>query len=364
MPSLFDSYKLGNLMLKNRIVMAPMTRSRSPDLSPSAATVLYYQQRASAGLIVTEGAPISEESRGQAFTPGIYTPDQINQWKKVTEAVHSKGGVIFMQLWHVGRASHVSLQPGRGAPVSSVAKRGENQVAYAFDENGEARPLPQSEPRALATEEVPRVTRDFVQAAKNAMTAGFDGIEIHGANGYIFEQFINGALNNRTDRYGGSIENRIRFALETVDAIAAAIGKEKVGIRLAPYGRFGDMHAFHDEEETWLTMAKELSSRNIAYVHISDQHSLGQQAIPKDFTDKFREAYRGTLIVAGGYDKESGQRVLDTNRADLIAIGRPFIANPDLVERMKNGWPLAEPDRKTFYGGGEQGYVDYPFYED
>lgn len=361
MPALFDSYRLGPLALRNRVVMAPMTRSRSRMLVPDASTALYYRQRATAGLIITEGSPVSIEGRGQAFTPGIHTRAQIAGWRKVTDAVHAEGGKIFVQLWHVGRSSHTSLQEG-ALPVCPVAVAAAGQVAYALDTDGVARPLPVSTPRALATAEIPRVTADFVQAARNALEAGFDGVELHGANGYLFEQFINGGLNLRTDRYGGSIGNRLRFTLETIDAIAGEIGSERIGIRLAPFGRYGDLHPFAGEEATWLALARALSTRSLAYAHLCDQKNRNCQAMPAGFARQFRESYRGTLIIAGGYDKARGQAALDEGLVDLVAFGRPFIANPDLVERMRNDWPLAEADPASVYGGGEKGYIDYPEY--
>src|SRR5580698_3765611 len=310
MHSLFDPYDLGPIRLANRIVMAPMTRSRARNaaLAPDADTALYYAQRASAGLIITEGAPITVQGRGWAFTPGIHTLDQIAGWRGVTDAVHARGGLIFAQIWHVGRANHISLQKDRQAPVSSVTTRAEGVVSFSFDEAGNSAFLPQSQPRALEIEEIAEVTSDFVQAARNSRVAQMDGVELHAANGYLFEQFINGALNTRRDRYGGkAIENRLRFTLETVDAVAAEIGSQCTGIRLSPFGRYNDMHPFEDEEETYLTLARELSSRQLAYVHLSDQETLGEQAIPQEFVEKFRRAYAGTLILAGGFTRESAQ---------------------------------------------------------
>jgi len=359
MPSIFDSYRLGPVEMKNHIVMAPMTRSRAMTLAPDDDTVTYYRQRAGAGLIITEGTPVSEQGRGYAYTPGIYTPDQIAGWRRVTDAVHAEGGKIFCQLWHVGRQSHVSLQPGRGAPVSSMAVVARID-AWGFDDNGVACAIPSSPPRALSTAEVAGVTATFVLAARNAMEAGFDGVEIHGANGYLFEQFINGGLNQRTDRYGGSIDNRLRFALETVDAVAAAIGADRTGIRLAPFGSYGDMHRFADETETWLAMARALGRRDLAYVHISDQTTLGQPGIPDAFVDLFRKTYAKRLILAAGFHQATAQAALETGRADLIAIGRLFISNPDLIERFRRGAPIVPPDPATFYTGGRRGYIDYP----
>lgn len=362
-PSLFEPYHLGLSKLGNRIVMAPMTRARAPDEIPNEQTALYYRQRANAGLIVTEGSQISREGQGHIFTPGIYTPEMVAGWRAVTDAVHAEGGTIFIQLWHVGRSSHVSIQESGQPPVSSMARLASNQRTYAWDGSNQPGYVLQSQPRALKAEEIPRVTRDFVTAAANARAAGFDGVEIHGSNGYLFEQFINGELNTRDDRYGGSIENRLRFVLETVDAVAARIGRECTGIRLSPFGRFNDMHGYDNEEETWLTLAGELSTRRIAYVHLCDQASLGVQAIPEGFLPKFRQVYQGTLIVAGDYTRDRAQRTLDERGADLIAFGRPFIGNPDLVARLANGWPLAVADRASYYGGGAEGYTDFPAYQ-
>ena len=362
MPSIFDQFHLGPHGLRNRLVMAPMTRSRAVSHDPDDDTVLYYAQRASAGLIITEGTPISEEGRGYAYTPGIYSAAQVEGWRRVTDAVHDRGGAIFCQLWHVGRQSHVSLQPGGRLPVSSAAVAANVEV-WGFDANGNAISVPASVPRPLETGEIARVVAGIVAAAGNAMEAGFDGVEIHAANGYLFEQFINGALNTRTDRYGGSVENRLRFVLEALDAITQAIGELRTGIRVAPFGRFGDMHSYPDEEATWLAVAEAFSKRTLAYVHLSDQETLGAEAIPAGFVDKFRAHYSGNLILAGGFEKQTAQAALDAGRAELIAIGRPFIANPDLVERYRNDWPVETPDRALFYTGGKRGYVDYLPYQ-
>ncbi|MEQ1537397.1 MAG: alkene reductase [Sphingorhabdus sp.] len=363
MPSIFSSYSLGDLTLKNRIVMAPMTRARAADFNPDSLTALYYAQRATAGLIITEGLPISQEARGAPAIPGIYTAEQVRRWRKVTDAVHAEGGLIFAQIWHVGRAGHVQMQVGSQPLVSSVDTQADAKT-FGVDENGVSGLIPQSKPRALRADEIPRVIEDYVIAARNAVEAGFDGIEIHGANGYLPEQFINGALNTRTDAYGGSIENRIRFPLELVDAVLKEVGAKHAGIRLAPFGRFNDMHPFADESETWLALAAELSKRELAYVHISDQETLGAQAIPDGFVDQFRKAYTGTLMVAGGYQRENGQEALDVGRADLIAIGRPFLTNPDLVARLQNNWPQTPIDPTVFYGtAGAEGYVTYKPYQ-
>ncbi|MCP2138612.1 2,4-dienoyl-CoA reductase-like NADH-dependent reductase (Old Yellow Enzyme family) [Rhizobium sp. SLBN-94] len=365
MANLFQPYDFHGIQLPNRIVMAPMTRSRSPTLVPTASTALYYSQRASAGLIISEGIPISPEGRGYLYTPGIYDRDQVDGWRLVTDAVHMARGRIFAQLWHVGRISHTSLQPDKGSPVSSVATVAATSTAFAYDDAGTPEKQPCSAPRALRTEEVSRLVQDFVQASLNSLDAGFDGVELHGANGYIFEQFISAALNDRTDQYGGSIENRLRFLLEVIDATIDAIGDYRVGLRISPFGRLHDMEPFDSEAETWLALMEELNQRPVAYLHLSDQHTIGDAAlpgIPADFLKSLRQAFKGTLMAAGGFDKTSGQEALDSGLLDLIAIGRPFISNPDLVERLKNNWPTTPADRGVYYGEGDSGYIDYPRY--
>ncbi len=362
MSKLFEPFDLAGLRLKNRIVMAPMTRSRALDHVPNAATALYYAQRASAGLIVSEGVPITPEGRGYLYTPGIYSEEQLKGWRMVTDAVHAAGGHIFAQLWHVGRISHVSLQAEGQPPVSSTSAVAASSTSFAYDDSGVAGQQPCSTPRALPTDEIARVTSDYVQAARNALEVGFDGVELHGANGYLFEQFINEGVNDRDDRYGGSIENRLRFPLEVVDAVSEAVGSDKVGLRISPFGRLSDMGPFPSEAATWLAMMTELNKREIAYLHLSDQHTIGGEGIPDDVVHSLRSAYKGTLMAAGGFDKASGDDAISSQLLDLIAIGRPFISNPDLVERLTNEWPVAPPDREAFYGGTESGYVDYPRY--
>jgi 2,4-dienoyl-CoA reductase-like NADH-dependent reductase (Old Yellow Enzyme family) len=363
MSKLFDAYNLAGTILSNRIVMAPMTRSRAVHSIPDDQTARYYAQRASAGLIVTEGSQISIEGRGYLFTPGIHTDEQIAGWRKVTDEVHERGGRIFVQLWHVGRISHVTLQQHGAVPVSSVNGRAQNATAFAYDAAGVPNAVPVSTPRALTIFEIGRVVADFVRAAQNALTAGFDGVELHGANGYLFEQFLNPNVNDRDDAYGGTPANRMRFLLETVDAVSEAIGPAKTGIRLSPFGRLHDMPAYASEESDWLTVARELSSRDIAYIHLSDQQTLGETAIEKSFVQKFRDAYAGTLILAGGFDKSLAEQAIESGVADLIAFGRPYISNPDLVERFRNEYPLAPFHRSTFYGGSAEGYTDYPSHE-
>ena len=362
MNNLFTPYDLAGLTLPNRAVMAPITRSRTANGVPDVLTERYYSQRASAGLIVSEGIAVSQQGTGYLFTPGLFTDEQGQAWRRVTDAVHAQGGRIFAQLWHVGRNSHVSLQQDGKAPVSSVARRPRDVNAYAWAAPGVPGQVPTSEPRALDTHEVAAIVGDFVAAGRRAMQAGFDGVEIHGVNGYLFEQFINGELNTRQDRYGGSIDNRLRLLLETIDALSAAIGGRHVGVRISPFGRLYDMHPFEDEKQTWLTLAAELGRRELAYVHLSDQRTLGADCEAAFFTH-FRKAYPGTLIVAGGFDQAGAEVALQAGKADLIGFGTPFVANPDLVERMQHHWPLAQAQRETFYGlHGARGYTDYPRY--
>ncbi|WP_308921174.1 alkene reductase [Janthinobacterium sp. J1-1] len=357
---LFNSYDLSGLDLANRVVMAPMTRSRAANGVADVLTERYYSQRASAGLIITEGIAVSRQGTGYLFTPGLYTDDQGQAWRRVTDAVHAAGGRIFAQLWHVGRNSHVSLQEAGAAPVSPVARRAHGVQTYAWTAPGVPGHVATSAPRALATEEVAAIASDFVAAGRRAMQAGFDGVEVHGANGYLFEQFINGELNTRDDRYGGSMENRLRLLLDTIDGLIAAIGARHVGVRISPFGRLYDMHGYDDEAGTWLALAQELGKRNLAYVHLSDQRTLGADCDTSFFV-QFRKAYAGTLIVAGGFDRDSAEAALQDGKADLIGFGQTFVANPDLVERMAHGWPLAQARRETLYGlHGATGYTDYP----
>lgn len=364
MSQLFTPYDLAGLSLPNRVVMAPMTRSRAETGVPDGHTATYYAQRASAGLLITEGAPVSQEGSGYLYTPGLYTDEQEAGWARVTQAVHDRGGRIFAQLWHVGRISHTSLQPDGAAPVSASAQRGEGAFSFAIGPDGQPGQQPASTPRALETGEVARVTTDFVAAAKRAIRAGFDGVEIHGANSYLFEQFLNANSNQRTDRYGGSIENRLRFLTETIDAVAAEIGIERIGIRISPFGRLSGMAAYDDETETWLAVAEALEARQPAYVHLSDQLTIGGEAMPAGFPSQFCKTFTGTLIAAGGFTQETGEQALKDGALDLIAFGKPFIANPDLVERMQNGLPVNTAPREAFYGGGgAAGYTDFPTWD-
>ncbi|MCA2015871.1 alkene reductase [Vibrio tritonius] len=363
MTVLFDDYVLSGKPLKNRAVVAPMTRARAPGNVPNEATVRYYAQRTDAGLIVTEGTPISQQGCGFVDCPGIWNQPQIEAWRKVTQQVHDLGSVIFTQIWHVGRISHVSLQPNGQAPVSSTATQAIHSKAFGYDKQGQPGFVTTSKPHQLTTDEVQAIVNEFAQAAENAMAAGFDGVEIHGANGYLVEQFINGAVNDRQDQYGSeSIDNRVRFALEVVDACIARIGADKVGIRLSPFGRLHELGDFPQEAETFLHLAAELDKRQIAYVHIMDQASRGAPAMPDGFLARFRRAFTGPLILAGGLDLAKANQLLDSGVIDLAAFGASYIANPDLVERYRHGWPIAIPNQDLYYGGDEHGYTDYPTY--
>lgn len=362
MKKLLETHTLAGLNLANRIVMAPMTRARRPDYVADEETAAYYRQRSTAGLIVTEGTPVSPEGQGYINVPGIWSEEQTAGWKLVTNAVHNAGGRIFAQLWHVGRMSHISLQPGGEAPVSSTTKPVRNpkfQIFTVKDDGSEGFVEP-SVPRALTTAEVARVTADFVQGARNAEKAGFDGVELHAANGYLFEQFLNPILNDRTDRYGGSVENRARFTLETIDALIEVLGSDRVGIRLAPHNQQFDMEDYDGVEETYFYLADELAKRNVAYVHLNDNWAAGRSVIDDAFLTEFRSHFPGTIILAGAMTFERGEQLVEGGIIDLPAFGQPYIANPDLVERYRDDVALAEPDRETYYGGGHEGYTDYP----
>ncbi|MRX41538.1 alkene reductase [Flavobacterium sp. LC2016-23] len=361
--NIFKPVSLGFLKLKNRISMAPMTRARNADGIPNSDNALYYSQRAGAGLIITEGTAISETSKGVLYIPGLYTPGQVEGWKKVTKAVHEKGSVIFAQLWHVGRVSHSSNQPGGIAPVGPSDIQATTSFAWGYDENGKEGPVISSKPRALSTNEVKDVINDFVKAAKNAIKAGFDGVELHGANGYLIEQFLNPFVNNRTDEYGGTIEKRSKFLLDVVDAAIEAVGNDKVAIRLTPYGGLGDLPHYDEIEATYHYLANELTKRNLAYVHLMDQQSKGSHALPDGFPERFRSWYDGVIILAGSMTKEKAEKLINAGTIDIAGFGEPFISNPDLVARLENNWELTPPDRNLYYGLGNHGYTDWETYK-
>jgi N-ethylmaleimide reductase len=366
MTTLFDSLTLGDLTLSNRVIMAPLTRMRSqqPGNIPYALNADYYAQRASAGLIISEATQISQQGQGYPATPGIHSQEQIHGWKLVTDAVHKHHGKIFLQLWHVGRISHSSHQPDQGLPVapSAIASTGLTFTA-------QWQQVPFETPRALRSDEIPGIIANYRQAAVNAKTAGLDGVEVHGANGYLLDQFLQDGSNQRTDNYGGSIENRARLLLAAVDASIDVWGATRVGVRLSPYGTFNDMHD-SDPMALFTYVLKQLSARGIAYVHLIEPRATsagGNDHIADDAPNTstlFREHFNGVLISAGGYTRDSAIAAVKSQQADAIAFGRLFIANPDLPQRLKINAPLNPYDRNTFYGGAEQGYTDYAFMQE
>ena len=352
---LFSPFELGDLRLPNRIVMAPLTRSRATKdtLAPNDLNAEYYAQRASAGLIISEATQITQEGQGYVWTPGIYSEAQVEGWKKVTNAVHAEGGLIFIQLWHVGRVSHVSLQPGGAAPVAPSAIPAKTQTFLA---SGRA---DVSTPRALRLDEIPRLIAEYKTAAENAKRAGFVGVEIHGANGYLIDQFLKDGTNKRTDSYGGPIENRIRFALEVTDAVLGVWDKARVGIRLSPVSPANDA-LDSDPASVFFPLVEALSQRGLAYIHVIEGATGGARDIaPFDFVG-LRKAFGGAYIANNAYTRELAIETLQAGRADLIAFGKLFISNPDLVERLRENAPLNAPHLETFYGGDALGYTDYP----
>ena len=357
MTALLSPIKLGRYDLPNRIVMAPLTRNRAAAGNvPQTMNAEYYAQRASAGLIITEASQISPQGLGYPATPGIYSPEQVEGWKLVTQAVHQKGGRIFIQLWHVGRISHPSLQPNGELPVapSAIAPAG-----MASTYTGEQ---PFVTPRALETDEIPGIIQQYRQAAENALAAGFDGVEIHGANGYLLDQFLQDGSNQRSDQYGGSIENRTRLLLEVTEAVVAVWGADRVGIRLSPNGTFNDMHD-SDPAALFDYVVSALNRFELAYLHLVEPRWTSptpESDITALKAGHFRPLYHGTLITAGGYDRQQGNEVIAAGQADLVAYGRWFISNPDLPARFAQEAPLNAYDRSTFYGGDEKGYTDYP----
>jgi N-ethylmaleimide reductase len=357
---IFSTFNLGNIELKNRIVMAPMTRSRATtDHIPNDIMVKYYQQRAEAGLIITEGTSPSPNGVGYPRIPGIYNEAQIQGWKKITDAVHSKKGKLFLQLMHTGRVSHMdNMKPGAKimAP-SAIAMSGE---MYTDSKGLQPYPVPQE----MTPDDILQTQNEFVQAAVNAIEAGFDGVEIHGANGYLLDQFINPVSNHRTDDYGGSTHNRCRFSIEVAQKIGEAIGPQKTGIRLSPYGVFNDMIIFDEIQETYAYLADALKKIGLVYIHIVNHSSMGAPEVPESVQLRIRKAFDGNIIASGGLDKEKAESILNADKAELAAFGRSFLANPDLVYKMKNDLPLNNPDYDTFYVPGEKGYTDYPFATD
>ena len=355
MLQLFSPTTIGSLTLRNHLVMAPMTRNRAPGNVPSELMAEYYAQRASAGLIITEGTSPSPNGLGYPRIPGIFSKEQIDGWKLVTKAVHAKGGKLFIQLMHGGRIGHPLNLPfdARVLGPSALAAAGE---IYTDAEGMKPYVIPQE----MSDEDIRSTIEEFAQAARNAIQAGFDGIELHGANGYLLEQFIRPTSNQRKDHYGGTIEHRARFVLEVADAASKAIGKERVGIRLSPYGIFNDMPLYPAMEADYTYLARQLNARGLLYIHLVDHSSMGAPQVPDSIKSTFRNEFNGMLILSGGYDAARAESDLSEEKCDLIAVGRPFLANPDLVARWKSGAAVNEADMTTFYMSGPKGYTDYP----
>ena len=367
MSTLYDPIKIGDIELANRIVMAPLTRNRSPRAIPNDLTVTYYEQRASAGLIITEATAISHQGQGYADVPGLYSAEQLAGWRNVTEAVHKAGGKIVVQVWHVGRISHNTLQPNGAAPVAPSAITA-NSKTYLINVDGTGSFTETSEPRALDINELPGIVEDYRRAARSAIDAGFDGVEIHAANGYLIDQFLRSGSNRRTDAYGGSIENRARFLFEVVDAVTTEVGAERVGIRISPVTPANDA-SDPDPQPLFTYVVEKLARYELAYVHVIEgatggprDYQQGEQ--PFDYV-ALRAAYKNAggkaaWMVNNAYNRDMAEAVVTDGRADLVAFGKLFIANPDLVRRLRENANLNEPDKATFYGGGAKGYTDYP----
>lgn len=353
---LFTPYQARSLQLANRLVMSPMTRSRAVQANtPNALMAEYYAQRASAGLIITEGTSPSPNGLGYARIPGLFNPTQVAGWKRVTEAVHAKGGKIFVQLMHTGRVSHSANLPA-GAEVlgpTSLACPGEMYT----DTQGMQ---PHSAPRAMTVSDIATAVNEYAQAARLAIEAGFDGVELHAANGYLIEQFLNANVNQRSDAYGASPAGRNRLALELTRAAIDAIGADRVGMRLSPFGVFNSTGPFPDLEAQYVALVSELSKLGLIYLHVLDHSAMGAPPVPAEFKAQLRKVFNGTFILAGGFDRARAEHALQDQQADLIGFGRPFIANPDLVERLRQNKALNTPDADTFYVPGAKGYTDYP----
>ena len=368
--SLFEPTTLGPYTIKNRIVMPPLTRQRSgqPGDVPTALMATYYQQRASAGFIISEGTQIEPRGKGYAWTPGIYSQAQIDGWRKVTDAVHAEGGVIFAQLWHVGRVSHTALQPDNAAPIAPSAIQAQKVKAFIETGPGAGILVEPSEPRELTVTEIKGLVELYAQAARNALSAGFDGVEIHSANGYLVNQFISAHANQRNDKYGGSLKNRLRFLREVVQAVSAVVGPDRVGVRFTPlFTSTSEDRVYigfveEDPHQTYIEAIKVLEEVGIAYLSIAEADWPNAPDLPEAFRREVRHTFSGRILYAGLYTADRAARIVEAGLADLIAFGRPFIANPDLPQRIANGWPLNALNPATLYGGGEQGFTDYPLY--
>lgn len=368
---LFSPTRIGPYDLRNRIVLPPLTRSRSsqPGNIPNDLMATYYRQRASAGFMVTEGTQIEPRGQGYAWNSGIHSQEQIEGWKKVTEAVHAEDGVIFAQLWHVGRVSHTSLQPNGDAPVAPSALPARSVKVFIETGPGTGTLADPSEPRALSTAEVKELVQLYATAARNALEAGFDGVELHCANGYLVNQFISAHTNCRTDEYGGSLQNRLRFLREITHAVADVVGADRLGVRFAPlFASTDELRVYlglleDNPHETYIEAVKVLEEIGVAYLSLAEADWDEAPELPATFRNAVREVFSGRIIYAGRYTAERAAAAIEAGWADLIAFGRPFIANPDLPQRIANGWPLNPVDASSMYGGTEKGYIDYPFYE-
>jgi len=355
-PTLFSPFDLGDLTLKNRVVMAPMTRSRAIGNIPNALMAEYYGQRAEAGLLITEGTAPSPNGLGYARIPALFSEAQVEGWKQVTEAVHANGGAIFAQLMHTGRVSHPDNMPDGAEVVAPSAAPLEGEQMWTDADGMQDYPTP----KAMTQADIDAAIQEFVDAAQNAIAAGFNGVELHGANGYLIDQFINFASNSRTDDYGGAVPGRSRFALEVAQAVADAIGAQRVGIRLSPYGVFNGMSIFGSMDTTFRYLAQHLGQIGVAYIHLVDHAAMGAPEVPRSIKTSIRDAFGGPVIISGGYDAERAEQDLADGLGHLVAFGRPFLANPDLVERFRTGASLNAPDSDTFYTPGPDGYTDYP----
>lgn len=369
--SLFQPLTLGRHTLKNRIVLPPLTRQRGgPGDVPTALMASYYRQRAGAGFMVSEGTQIEPRGQGYAWTPGIYSQAQIEGWRKVTDEVHADGGVIFAQLWHVGRVSHTALQPNGASPIAPSAIPAQKVKAFIETGPGVGTLVEPSTPRELSVAEIEELVLLYAQAAKNAISAGFDGVEIHAANGYLVNQFISAHANQRDDAYGGTLQNRLRFLREIVQAVSEAIGADRLGVRFTPLFTSTDQDRVYiglvedDPHQTYIEAIKVLEDAGVAYLSIAEADWDNAPDLPEAFRREVRSTFSGKIIYAGRYTAERGAPLVEAGLADLIAIGRPFIANPDLPERIQNGWPLNAVDPTTLYGGGAKGLTDYPIYSE
>ncbi len=356
---LFTTYKVGEVSVNNRVVMSPMTRSRAIGNIPNDLMAEYYGQRSGAGLIITEGTSPSPNGLGYSRIPGIFSRQQVEGWKKTTSVVHKDGGKIFVQLMHTGRIGHILNLP-EGARV--LAPSAVKPAGQTWTDSKQMQDFPV--PEEMTKEDLILTKKEYADAAKNCIAAGFDGVELHGANGYLLEQFLSPVSNKRTDIYGGSIENRCRFVLEVVAGVADAIGKGRTGIRLSPYGVASDMPNYPEIDATYKYLAEHLNKLGIAYIHLVDHSAMGAPEVPMELKKMIRKIFKNTVILSGGFDQERAEAAIKSGLGDLIAFGRPFINNPDLVERFRNNWPLSkDPDFSLFYSPGEKGYTDYAAYK-